>query len=65
MSVSKKICDIARQIAGDCAENTVVESLDLTEIILEVEEEFDLIVEDEENIHTIGELITLVDAMIA
>ena len=42
-----------------------VDSLDLTEIILEVEEEFDLIVEDEESIHTIADLIDRVDALIA
>ena len=42
-----------------------IDSLDLTEIILEVEDEFDLIVEDEESIHTLNDLISRVDALTA
>ncbi len=42
-----------------------IDSLDLTEIILEVEEQFDLIVEDEEEIRTIGDILRRVEAQIA
>ena len=73
MSNSERILGIARRIAGMPPEaeadphmvDKQVDSLDLTEIILEIEEEFDLIVEDEESIHTIDDLIDRVDALIA
>ena len=57
--------DIARAITGYDSCDRRIDSLDLTEIILEVEDEFDLIVEDEESIHTLNDLISCVDALTA
>lgn len=65
MSNGERIMDIARAIAGEDSCDRRIDSLDLTEIILEVEDEFDLIVEDEESIHTLNDLISCVDALTA
>ncbi len=74
MSNYEKICGIVSDVTGLPAETIAedpsscqnrIDSLDLTEIILEVEEEFDLIVEDEEHIFSIGDLIAQVEAQIA
>ena len=63
MSNGERIMDIARAITGEGFCDRRIDSLDLTEIILEVEDEFDLIVEDEESIHTLNDLISCVDAL--
>lgn len=74
MSDYEKICGIVSAITGVPAEAIAkdpascearIDSLDLTEIILEVEEEFDLIVEDEEEIRTIRDILQRVEAQIA
>ena len=65
MSNGERIMDIARTITGEDSCDRRIDSLDLTEIILEVEDEFDLIVEDEESIHTLNDLISCVDALTA
>lgn len=65
MSNGERIMDIARAITGEGPCDRRIDSLDLTEIILEVEDEFDLIVEDEESIHTLNDLISRVDALTA
>ena len=74
MSDYEKICGIVSGIIGVPAETIArdpksvesnIDSLDLTEIILEVEEEFDLIVEDEEQIRTIDDILHRVEAKIA
>ncbi len=65
MSNGERIMDIARAITGEDSCDRRIDSLDLTEIILEVEDEFDLIVEDEESIHTLNDLISCVDALTA
>ena len=43
MSNGERIMDIARAITGEGSCDRRIDSLDLTEIILEVEDEFDLI----------------------
>ncbi len=70
----ERICGIVSEVTGIAADaiaenpgacQGAIDSLDLTEIILEVEEEFDLIVEDEEHITSVAELIRQVEAQIA
>ena len=70
----ERICGIVSEvtgiavdtIAGDPAAcQSEIDTLDLTEIILEVEEQFDMIVEDDEHITSVAELIRCVEAQIA
>ena len=74
MSDYEKICGIISSITGMPAEAIQrdpaslaerIDSLDMTEIILEVEEEFYLIVEDEDQIRTIDDILHRVEAQIA
>lgn len=74
MSDYEKICGIVGNIIGVPAETIAkdpkrfessIGSLDLTEIILEVEEEFDLIVENEDQIRSIHDILQRVEAQIA
>lgn len=74
MSDFERICGIVSEVIGVCADDIAknpssceekIDSLDMTEIILEVEEEFDLIVDDEEHIRTINDLFERVEAQIA
>lgn len=74
MTKLEKICGIVSDVTGIEADmiakdpascQGAIDSLDLTEIILEVEEAFDMIVEDEEHITNIAELIRCVEAEIA
>lgn len=74
MSDFERICGIVSEVTGVCADDiaknpssceSAIDSLDMTEIILEVEEEFDLIVDDEEHIRTINDLFERVEAQIA
>lgn len=68
MTCSEKICRIASEITGLPAEDFSTSSpsidlLDLTEIILDVEQEFDLIFEDDEFIKDVNDLIYQVEAL--
>lgn len=74
MTSMEKICGIVSEVTGIAADAIAqdpatcqgkLDSLDLTEIILEVEEEFDMIVEDDEHITSVAELIHCVEAQIA
>ncbi|MBQ7113470.1 MAG: acyl carrier protein [Clostridia bacterium] len=74
MTKLEKICGIVSEVTGIAADSIaedpascqgIVDSLDLTEIILEVEEAFDMIVEDDEHITSVAELIRCVEAQIA
>lgn len=74
MTSMEKICGIVSEVTGIAADTIAqdpatcqekLDSLDLTEIILEVEEEFDMIVEDDEHITSVAELIRCVEAQIA
>ena len=77
MTSMEKICGIVSEVTGIAADTIPqiaqdpatcqgkLDSLDLTEIILEVEEEFDMIVEDDEHITSVAELIRCVEAQIA
>ena len=74
MSNTEKLCDIVSEVTGVPAAaiasdptslNGRIDSLDMTEIILEVEEAFDLIVENEEAIHGINDLFKIVNAEVA
>lgn len=74
MSTEAKICGIASEVTGVPAEriaanpaslNGRIDSLDLTEIILEVEEQFDVIIDHEEDINGIDDLIAFVNAAVA
>ncbi len=42
-----------------------MDSLDLTEIILEIEEEFDILVDNEDSIHSMKDLMEYVDSQVA
>ena len=42
-----------------------VDSLDMTEIIMAVEDEFDIVIENDESIHTVRDLINCVEAQVA
>lgn len=74
MTKLEQICGIVSDVTGIAADTIAqdptscqgaIDSLDLTEIILEVEEAFDMIVEDEEHITNIAELIRCVETQIA
>lgn len=74
MTSMEKICGIVSEVTGIAADAIAqdpatcqgkLDSLDLTEIILEVEEEFDMIVEDDEHITSVAELIRCVEEQIA
>ncbi|MBE5785641.1 MAG: acyl carrier protein [Clostridiales bacterium] len=74
MTKLEKICGIVSDVTGIAADaiaqdpascQGAIDSLDLTEIIFEVEEAFDMIVEDEEHITNVAELIRCVEAQIA
>ena len=51
--------------ADSTADELKLDSLDMTELILAVEEEFDILVEDEENIRTIADLMGRVETQVA
>ena len=51
--------------ADSTAEGLNVDSLDLTEIIMAVEDEFDIIVEDESSIQSVRDLINRIDEQVA
>lgn len=74
MTNTEKICGIVSEVTGISADTIAndpaacqnkIDSLDLTEIILELEEQFDMILEDDESITSVAELIRHVEAQIA
>ncbi len=74
MTSMEKICGIVSEVTGIAADTIAqdpaacqgkLDSLDMTEIILEVEEALDVIVEDEEHITSVADLIRCVEAQIA
>lgn len=71
MQVFERICDIIHEVAdvpaADITQDSAlnVDKLDLAEIILNVEEEFDILVEDEDSITTIGDLVALASVAVA
>ena len=74
MSNFEKICSIVHEVTGfsseaiandPCICDTVIDSLDITEIIHNVEEEFDLIVENEESLHTLNDILHSIRSQIA
>lgn len=74
MTNMERICGIVSEVTGIAADTIAgdpavcqseIDTLDLTEIILEVEEQFDMIVEDDEHITSVAELIRCVEAQIA
>ncbi len=63
----ERICEIMNEVAGVPREQVTLEStvdqlnldsLDVTELILSVEDEFGILVEDESQIRCVGDLIT-------
>ena len=74
MTNMERICGIVSEVTGIAADTIAgdpaacqseIDTLDLTEIILEVEEQFDMIVEDDEHITSVAELIRCVEVQIA
>lgn len=74
MQVYNRIREIIREVA-DVSEQEIrnesrleqlhLDSLDMAEVIMDVEEEFDVLVEDEAEIHTVNDLVMLVNAQLA
>ena len=74
MQVYNRIREIIREVAGlseqeirneSRLEQLHLDSLDMAEVIMDVEEEFDVLVEDEAEIHTVNDLVMLVNAQLA
>ena len=74
MTNMERICGIVSEVTGIAADTIAgdpaacqseIDTLDLTAIILEFEEQFDMIVEDDEHITSVAELIRCVEAQIA
>ncbi|MBR0026823.1 MAG: acyl carrier protein [Clostridia bacterium] len=74
MQVYNRIREIIREVAGlseqeirneSRLEQLHLDSLDMAEVIMDVEEEFDVLVEDENEIHTVNDLVMLVNAQLA
>ena len=74
MQVYNRIREIIREVAGlseqeirneSRLEQLYLDSLDMAEVIMDVEEEFDVLVEDEAEIHTVNDLVMLVNAQLA
>ena len=71
MHTFDRIRDIILDVSGTSekeikAESSLVQlnldTLDVAEVIMDVEEEFDILVEDESEICTVNDLVTLVNA---
>jgi len=61
-----RLCEMVHAISGvpeelitpeSTADQLRLDSLDITELVMSVEEEFDVIIEDEASIQTMGDLI--------
>lgn len=66
------ICDIIKEVTGKTVEQLIdvsgtlaIDPLDLEEIIMEIEERYDIIVDDEDDYKTVRELSEKVEAQIA
>lgn len=71
MQTFNRIREIIREVAGmseqeirgeSRLEQLHLDSLDMAEVIMDVEEEFDVLVEDENEIRTVNDLVSLVHA---
>ena len=74
MQTFNRIREIIREVAGlseqeirseSHLDHLHIDSLDMAEIIMDVEEEFDVLVEDEAEIRTVNDLVMLVNAQLA
>lgn len=72
MTCYDTICDIIKEVIGKNAEQLIDESgklaldpLDLEEIIMEIEEQYDIIVADESHYETVRELSEKIEAQMA
>lgn len=61
-----RLCEMVHDISGvpehlitpeSTADQLLLDSLDITELVMCVEEEFDVLIEDDSAIHTMGDLI--------
>lgn len=43
-------------------ESLKIDSLDMVEIVMDIEEEFDISIEDAENLKTVADLVSFIDA---
>jgi len=43
-------------------ESLKIDSLDMVEIVMDIEEEFDVSIEDSENLKTVGDLVAFIDS---
>ena len=63
MQELERIRELVHEIAGVPGEQvtpeSTVDSLDVTELILSVEDEFGIIVDDESSIHSVGDLLSM------
>lgn len=68
--VYEKICEIiadkmdidASDIAMDSSfENLKIDSLDMVEIVMDIEEEFDISIEEAENLKTVADLVNFIE----
>ena len=66
----ERICEIMNEVAGVAREQVTPEStvdqlnldsLDVTELILSIEDEFGILVEDESQIRSVGDLLARLD----
>ncbi|AAK81500.1 acyl carrier protein [Clostridium acetobutylicum] len=60
ISVDKETIDMATSFGKDLN----VDSLDLFQIIIELEEKFDIQIEDTENIKTVGDAVKFIEAQL-
>ncbi len=72
MTCYDTICDIIKNVTGKNAEQLIDEGgklaldpLDLEEIIMEIEEQYDIIVADEANYKTVRELSEKIESQMA
>jgi len=66
----ERICEIMNEVAGEAREQVTPEStvdqlnldsLDVTELILSIEDEFGILVEDESQIRSVNDLLAKLD----
>ena len=60
--ISDKMDIDASDISMDSSfESLKIDSLDMVEIVMDIEEEFDITVEDAENLKTVADLVAFID----
>lgn len=60
--ISDKMDLDAEQITMDATfESLKIDSLDMVEIVMDIEEEFDISIEDAENLKTVSDLVMFID----